>query len=369
MKRACFPLILALAAGCTAAVTSPPASEVAAISAPSAREAALAERPRNVILLIGDGMGSSHVTLASSLRGDDFAIGRMPVAALVTTHSAGTVVTDSAAAATAIASGVKTGNGMVGVGPDGRSHRTVLEAAEASGRSTGLVTTTGFWDATPAAFAAHVSDRGDALAIGLQMLRKGVEVIASNGSDKFGVGEIPPLARVVDMAGYELAGSAEEMELARGERVLAIFPSQVNDVDAPEAPLPSLAEAAIRRLARDPDGFFLMIEHEGIDTSSHTNSNDDLRASLISFDQAVANALAFAESRSDTLVIVTGDHETGGLQLVGGASPEVIGLRWGGTGHTAEALPLFASGPGAAAFAGMIDNTDIAKMLFVLLGE
>lgn len=324
--------------------------------------------PKNVILFIGDGMGVSHVTLARLLRGGEFQMGRMPVTGLYTSHSASSFVTDSAASATAIATGVKTTNRMVGVDPSGRAHATVLEKAEELGMATGLVTTASFWDATPASFAAHHTSRYDAPIIIEQMLSKGIELIAGGGLADFESGKLPQLDALAAGAGMVLVRPGEALPRGGDVRVLAVFQGQMNDVDFPEAPIPLLAEWAIGRLSADPDGFFLLVEHEGTDTSSHANENADLIRSLRSLDAAVGKALEFASRRGDTLVIVTADHETGSLELAEGPTPNETTLKWATKGHSGEALPLFAYGPGALRFTGMLDNTDIAKILFELLG-
>src|SRR5690606_5415362 len=140
--------------------------------------------PRGIVLVVGDGMGSAHFTLARLLRGADYRIGTMPEVGLVATHAVDTLVTDSAAAATAFATGVKTVKGAIGTDPSGAPVETVLEAAEARGLATGLVTTTVFVDATPAAFAAHAQSRAELGVIAQHMLSRGIEVIAGTGLER-----------------------------------------------------------------------------------------------------------------------------------------------------------------------------------------
>lgn len=323
---------------------------------------AAAQTPRNIILFIGDGMGPAHVTAAKFARGEKFQMGRFPVVGMVTTQAANVTVTDSAAAATAYATGTKTNYEWVSVDPSGQRLRTVLEMAERAGRATGLVTTAEFWDATPAAFAAHVKHRNQTLEITRQMLRSGVDLIVGGVKSIFGRDGIPSLEALADEAGFALVRTLADLESARGPNVLAVFPAQVRHGDFPEARLPDLARLAIDRLARDPDGFFLLVEHEGIDTSSHKNNTDDVRAGLISFDQAVGVGLEFAAGRRDTLVVVTGDHETGGLRIYETKSGRPR-LEWSTPEHTASVVPIFAIGPGSSSFGGFMDNTDVGKRL------
>lgn len=317
-------------------------------------------QPKNVILLIADGMGLAHITAAKQFRGDDFRIGTMPVVALVTNPSTDRYVTDSAAGATALATGRKTNYEMVSLDPvTGAPLETVLEVAEKAGKVTGLVTTADFWDATPAAFAAHAPNRNDA-SIMDQMVRSGVEVLAGTGLEKFGTEGRPSFEEFASKAGYTAIDTRAELDAARGPRLLASFAGPDRDLDAAEAPLPVLAQWAIDRLSGNSKGFFLMIEQEGTDSASHQNHSIDLGSALVSFDQAVGVALDFAAKRGDTLVLVTSDHETGGLR-VSETRKARFRLEWSTTDHTATMVPLFAFGPGSAAFAGVQDNTDVGR--------
>lgn len=317
--------------------------------------------PKNVILLVADGTGVAHMTFARQARAEQFRIGTMPVTGLATTQSADRNVTDSAAAATALATGFKTNYEMLGQDPAGNSLPTALEAAEKRGKATGLVTTSYFWDATPAAFAAHAGHRDDP-TIPAQMLGKGIEVIAGSGMQRLGKEPLPSFETLVTDSGYTAITAREQLEAAKGPRLLAVFPGQDRDMDVPDAPLPLLARWAIDRLDDDPDGFFLMIEHEGTDSASHQNHAVDLRRALISFDEAVGVALDFAKQRGDTLVVVTGDHETGGMRVSELKSGR-FRVEWSTGDHTGTAVPVFAFGPGSAAFAGFQDNTDVGKKL------
>jgi alkaline phosphatase len=326
--------------------------------------AAETRAPKNIILLIADGGGTAHFTVAKQRRGAEFNIGRMPVAGLVTTHSTERTVTDSASAASTIATGEKVPIGAVSLDAKGQPLLTVLEAAEQRGKVTGVVTTAYFWDATPSAFIAHAKERyEDAPEIIRQMLRSKAEVIIGAGLK--GISE-PKLAHVTADAkeqGWTMVTTRAELDKAPATgRLLGVFPEQPRDVENPDAPLPVLAKLAIDRLKGHPAGFFLMIENEGVDSSSHQNFVPDLNASLTSFDLSVGVALDFAAANGDTLVVVTADHETGGLRISETKSGRPR-LEWSTTDHTAGAVPVFAFGPGSATFAGFYDNTDLGKKL------
>jgi len=322
---------------------------------------AFAQSPKNVILLIGDGMGPSHFTAARLTRGAEFQIGRMKTIGLVTTSCADRAVTDSAAAATALATGFKTNYEAVGIDAEGASKPTVLETAEKSGKATGLVTTAYFYDATPAAFASHVKHRSQYAEIAAQMLASGAEIIVGSVLDNG-----PPVRELAKNAGFTIATTFADLDTSNAPHVLGAFRGQPRDLDFVEAPLPDLARSAIARLSRNPKGFFLLLEHEGTDSSSHQNNRIDADTALKSFDAAVGVALDFAEKSKDTLVIVTGDHETGGLRI----SETKLGrwrMEWSTGDHTAVAVPIFAFGPGASQFAGFQDNTDVGKKLLELV--
>lgn len=320
--------------------------------------------PKNIIFLVADGTGLGHYTLARSARGENFRIGTMPVVGVFTTHCADRAVTDSAAAATAFATGAKTNYEMLSVDPKTLAPlETVLEIAEKRGKATGLVTTSNFFDATPAAFAAHAKHRHDA-GVDVQMLRSGADVIAGSLLDDPGKEQSPDLLAIAKENGYTIIDTRAELDAApHGTKLLALFPWQERNMDFPEAPLAVLAKWAIDRVDDDPDGFFLLIEHEGTDSSSHQNNAADVRKALISFDEAVGVALDYAAKRNDTLVVVTGDHETGGLRVTDTAQLRRVRIEWSTAEHTGTMVPVFAYGPGSMNFGGILDNTDVGKKL------
>lgn len=332
--------------------------------------ATAAPQPKNVILLIADGMGPAHVTVTMNVRGEQFRMGTIPVVGLATTQCADRAVTDSAAGATALATGEKTNYETLSLDPKtGQPMVTVLERAETRGKATGLVTTAAFWDATPAAFAAHAKHRSERAEIARQIVTSGVDVIAGGGLQALVAIGLPPLAELAALGKYAGITTRAELDAVRASRVLAVFPSQERDLDHPDAPLPVLAAWAIDRLEDDPEGFFLVIEHEGTDSSSHQNQTQDVRKALTSFDEAVGVALDFARKRGDTLVVVTADHETGGLRLSETKQLARMRMEWSTTDHTATVVPVFAYGPGAAAFAGLQDNTDVGKKLLAAVAR
>lgn len=323
--------------------------------------------PRSIIFLIADGAGTAHFTVARMLRGADFQTGRLPYTGVVATSPLDdSIVTDSASAATAFATGVRVRYTALSMDAAGNRLPTALQAAEQLSKSTGLITTANFWDATPAAFAAHAPTRYETDLIVDQMLESGTEIIAGGGLARFGSEGRPTIDQVAGAAGYALARTAAELAAVKGDRVLAVFDTQPQEIDFPEVRLPVLTRWALDRLSPDPEGFFLVVEQEGTDGASHANHTQKFIDSMISFDEAVGIALDFAAARNDVLLIVAADHECGGLQIHREKGSEME-LVWATKAHTGEAVPVFAYGPGAEQFVGFMNGEDLGRKLIGLV--
>lgn len=320
-----------------------------------------ADKPKNVILLVGDGLGVAHVSAISLMREGNSRIGEMPVTGLVMTMSADRDVTDSAAGASAFATGKRINYEAVSVDAEGRPLTTVLELAEKRGRATGVITTSYFFDATPAAFVVHNVHRKRYREIVPAMFEGDVDLIVGS-AEEYGEDGVQVSSGFARKNGYTVATTLDGLRSATSSKVLGLFPQGYRARDFSEASLPDLTRIALDRLAQDPDGFFLMVEHEGIDGGSHENDQDVLRPSLVSFDDAVGIALDFAKRDGNTLVLVAGDHETGGLRISDGRSGK-FRLEWSTTGHTAAAVPVFAFGPGSEAFGGFQENYEVGRKL------
>lgn len=346
-----------------------------------------ARSPRNVILLIGDGMGYNQVLLArlKSVGIDGrLHMERMPVMGQTYTHSANNLVTDSAAAGTALASGIKTNDGMLGMAPDGTHYRTVLQAARARGMATGLVATSTITHATPAAFAAHVRSRDLQPAIAEHMLENKVDVLIGGGQRFFmprsqrgsSRRDNRDLIAEAQEAGYTYASTWAQLQAVEELPVLALLQRDALTTRPPEPTLAELTEKAIdlledrrRGLFVRRRGFFMMVEGSQIDWAGHDNDAVNNVWQMLHFDLAVKAAIDFALADRRTLVIVTSDHETGGLTIPGGRlDGSRLRVAWSTGGHTAEPVPVYALGPGAENFTGVYDNTDLSKKIAALMG-
>lgn len=336
-------------------------------------------RVANLVLLIGDGMGVGPLAAARlrafGLEGQ-FVLERLPVTGLVSVHPLGGVVPKSDSAATALATGVRTENGRIALTPDGIAHRTLLEAARDAGLATGLVTSSQIFDATPAAFAAHVARRGDREAILDQMTSAGVDLLCGGGVEAFvstaaggerGAGR-DRLAEA-RARGVTVATDLAALERAESLPLWGLFPGSTLG-EAPAHPtIGELAAIALDRLAAEADrrgaGFFLMIEEEGMDTAGHARDLERLAGAALRFDGAVERAARFAAARGDTLVVVLGDHSSGGVVVDQTSTADRLRVVWASGQHSGESVPLFAYGPRAAAarFAGARDNAEIGRRL------
>lgn len=340
-------------------------------------------RPRNIILLIGDGMGMNHIALARHR-----AVGsegrlymeRLGVFGLVRTRSADNPVTDSAAAATAMACGIKTRNGRIGISPDGVPYDSILERLSQKGWRTGLAATSSITHATPACFAAHDSKRGAEADIAVDLLDARVDILFGGGR-KYWVG--PPtgvrddgrnLIAEAAAAGYQVLYSRDQMPSLKPAPVLGLFADEGLTTFAPEPSLAQMTQTAIGLLSAPADEwfaprprFFLMVEGSQIDWAAHNNDADSCIRQLLLFDMAVKEAMDFACRNRHTLVIVTADHETGGLILKTSREKRIT-VSFASKDHTAADVPIYAFGPGSQRFAGLLDNTDIPKRIAELVG-
>lgn len=330
--------------------------------------------PPRIVLVIADGAGATYWA-AAHFAADALAVHRFPVAGLVDVQSASHRITDSAASATSYASGIQTYNGAIGVGPDTVPVPTVLELAARRGMSTGLVATARITHATPAAFAAHVPSRGMESEIARQIVEHDVTVVLGGGRTQFDPGTRPDS---VDLLGairrdHVYVESAAELQALGADTVEALFGLFARDHMPPAAErAPTLAEmtsAALAVLDRNPAGFFLMVEGSQPDWRGHDNAPLGLlTAEMLDVDQAVAVALTYRERHPETLIVVTGDHETGGLALQYD-SLGTLSAAYASGGHTATLIPLFAIGPGAERFGGISSNDRVGRMLIDAVGR
>ncbi len=337
---------------------------------------------KNVILMIGDGMSLTQITATRTIvLGADgkLHIERMPVTGFINHYEADEFVSGSAATATSLATGYKTNGGKIGMLPSGFPAYTILEAARDKGLSTGLVATTTITHATPASFGAHVASRDMEKEIAVHFIENGVDVILGGGKPMFKVqnSTMPDgrtdgrdLVQEALNLGYEYVESKDELASATGDRILGLFSDGIMLNSYPEPTIADMTVKALEVLNRNDKGFFLMVEGSQIDWGAHDNDLAYTIREQLHFDLAIKQAVDFAHSDGETLVVITADHETGGMAIVEGTHDESglpITIDWANGGHTGVPVPVFAYGPHAEEFMGWYDNTDIPKKIANIL--
>ena len=340
-------------------------------------------RVKNIILMVGDGMGLAQVTaLMLAENYDPINIERATVGGFVKTYSANNRVTDSAASGTTYASGEKTNNGYLSVRPDGSPMETILQKAEKAGLATGLVVTTNIQHATPGAFYAHNPDRNDYEGISLELLVSGVDV-AIGGGAKYMTDRKDKRDLVAELKtkGYTMTDNLAGLAGVSRGNAMAIYeggglPLVAKGRD-PEY-LPNATAKALEILTANTSGataggFFLMVEGSYIDSAGHSNDAEALMGEMRDFDKSVGIAFDYADRHPDTVVIVLADHETGGLTIPSGKEnfllPDSgVDFKWSTGGHTGTLIPMFAYGKHADTFGGVFNNIDVNHRMVELLG-
>ncbi len=343
--------------------------------------------PFSLILMIGDGMGFSHTQLARLVEfgeSGNLTMEQAPYRMEVETYSADDAETDSAAAATAMATGAKTNNGMLSITPNGTILETILEQVQKLDKATGIVATSNIQHATPAAFMAHVASRNSVTEITRQIVEESqVDVLLGGGSLYLSTSQL----ETMQSQGYSIVENRNDMLEANTSKILGLFADRFMDYEMERnyTLTPSIAEMtskSIEILSQDPDGFFLMVEGSRIDHAAHANDKVGTALDAIAFDEAVRVALDFVLSHDNCALVVTADHETGGLTIINNSLSSTlpadvlseedkrtlridrvqnVTVNWNTTYHSAANVPLFYFGPEITSMVNhsIIDNTDI----------
>ncbi len=334
---------------------------------------------KNIIFLIGDGMGLSQISATSLINNwEPLNMERATHIGLQKTYSANNRVTDSAASGTALATGVKTTNGTIGMDADKQPVASTREKAQAAGYATGVVATYSVTNATPASFVGHVESRYLEDRIAEQYVEQDIDLFIGGGTSFFqNRRDGRDLVSELEAEGYTVALDMAELEsITQGKVAALLAENAMPTIGAGRSKeyLPTATAKALEVLSNNSDkGFFVMIEGSQIDGGGHDNDMVKIYEELIDFDNAVKVAFDYADTHPGTLVVVTADHETGGLSIVSG-KPEFnlpdqgVNYEFGTTGHSATQIPIYAYGTGAEEFSGVMENTDIAKKMQRLLG-
>lgn len=330
-------------------------------------------KAKNVILLIGDGMGLAQTSAAFHFQDELPSFVRFQHIGLHQNEPTDAKITDSAAGATAFAIGKKSYNGAIGIDGDSVAHSTILELTANANWSTGVVATSSITHATPASFYAHVVSRNLHEAIAEELVDAPVSFFAGGGLEYFtnrkdGKKLLPELENKGFVIDTTALNPKEKLSIAKKYGYLLAADGMPKMQEGRGDFLPQATQMAIDHLSQDKDGFFLMVEGSQIDWGGHANDSDYIVEEMKDFDKAIKVALDFAEKDGNTLVIVTADHETGGYAL---SAAEIRKQRdykhikptFSTGGHTASLIPVYAYGPGAANFQGVYQNNDIFKKM------
>jgi alkaline phosphatase len=344
------------------------------------------DKPRNIIFIIGDGLGLSQISSAylhqtQQKPAESWNMGRFTHAGFVSTVAADNLITDSGAGATALSTGRKTYNGAVGVGTDTLPLPTVLELAAQAGKKTGMLVTCEVTHATPASFAAHRKDRDLVEDIALDLSRAPLDWLVGGGRNHFVARQDQRdlLYEMSEASGVLPVNTSPEVLSPRLRPIATPLIGLLWDGPAPsilQGRDPQLMSMLASRACRDLDrihrneqdsGFFLMIEGSQIDWGGHANDGDYVLTETLDLDRVVGAVLDYAQKDGQTLVVLTADHETGGMAINAGAQ-DGSNLKYAFTTkkHTPALVPVMSFGPGSERFSGWMDNTDIPKRMAAL---
>lgn len=329
-------------------------------------------KPKNIIFMVGDGMGAAQTYAGMVMNGNKLNLERVKICGFHKSYSADDIITDSAAGATAFSIGKKTKNGAIGVDANDKPQETILETAEKKGFNSGIVVTCSMEHATPASFYAHQPSRKMFEEIAADFVASEVDFIVGGGRRYFverkdGRNLIDELKK----KGYDIYESPSDVDKVDKLRSMVFIADEEPDsvLGTRGDVLVRSTKKALELLSTEEKPFFMVVEGSQIDWGGHANSASYITSEMIDFDKAIGEALDFAEKDGNTLVIVTADHETGGFAINGGSLEErKLETAFTTTHHTGVMIPVYAFGPGAEEFGGIYENTAIYDKMMELLG-
>ncbi len=329
-----------------------------------------AKNPRNVIFMIGDGMGLSQIYAGMVANGNKLNLERCTYSGFSKTYSANNFTTDSGAGGTALSSGIKTNNYMIGMTPDSIASESILEVAERNKLATGIVVACAVTHATPASFIAHQPNRNMNEEIAFDFLKTDIDVFIGGGKKYFL--ERSDNQNLIDKLkenNYNVAYTLDEVKAVKtGKLAGLLYEDQSPNMPERGNMLTEGTMAAIDILDNNKKGFFLMIEGSQIDWACHDNNADQTVKEILDFDKIIGKVLDFAEKDGNTLVIITADHETGGMTIpTGDIVKGEFNAIYTTKGHSGTPVPVFAFGPGAQNFRGFMENTSFKNKIANLL--
>lgn len=331
------------------------------------------KKVKNVILMIGDGMSLMHVYTAWSANRGKLWLENAQATGLSKTWAVKKLVTDSGSGGTSLATGVKTVYHAVGVGPDGKPLTSLVDVAKELGKDAGMAVTCRLWDATPCDFCCHNIDRDKEEELVGDYPTSGVDFVFGGGAQKFtNRKDGRDIFKELQKKGYHVSRTLDDFfAYDKNSRIFAV--PYDKDTPLPDERGDLLARASMKGISlmnRNKNGFFMMIEGSQLDDYGHFNQLDLLMKETLDFDQTVGEVMKWAAKDGETLVVVTADHETGGLTLVNGNKDEGrVECCFSTKDHSGAMVPVYAFGPGAENFTGIFENTDVFKKIKKLMTE
>ena len=313
-------------------------------------------KAKNVILVVGDGTGLNQITASRlAIGGPDhkLSIDQLPHQGISLTHSFDDIYTDSAAAATAWATGFKTKNKYLSINAEKKKLKTILEMLDSKGYLSGIVATSSVTHATPAAFYSHIDSRYKEIEIANQLVNSSVNISLGGGQEFFDLDELKKTHHLLTNK------EALKKNFITSKRIIGLFDKD-GIVRSPDKPSQrEMTDFALEQLKNNKcSGFFLMTEGSQIDWAAHDNNIVKMIEEFKDFDETIMDLINFVTEDQETLLIITADHETGGLKILNQKNGFAL-IQWGTGSHTSEPVGVYAYGPGAELFNGMMDNTDI----------
>ena len=327
------------------------------------------KKVKNIIFMIGDGMGLEQISAAWVCNGGKLNLDNFTNVGIQRTYSANKLVTDSAAAGTALATGHKTDNGMISMTPDTVAVKSLAEVAMEKGKRAGAAVTCRVNDATPAVFFSHTATRKNQEDIVEQMANSGVYFLSGGGTKFWRDREDgKDITEVVKAKGYSYVETKEDLMAVESGPVVALMDSYELKPSLDRGDILPASVTKALELLDNKKGFFLMVEGSMIDDGGHDNKAGHTMEEIFDFDKTIGLVLEWAAKDGETLVIVTGDHATGGMTLLSGdIDDKRIRVNFSTTGHNGIALPVFAWGPHSEDFVGIYENTELSDRIRALI--
>lgn len=331
------------------------------------------KKVKNVILMIGDGMSLMHVYTAWTANRGKLWLENAQATGLSKTWAVKKLVTDSGSGGTSLATGVKTVYHAVGVDPEGKPLTSLVDVAKELGKDAGMAVTCRLWDATPCDFCCHNIDRDKEEELVGDYPTSGVDFVFGGGAQKFtNRKDGRDIFKELQKKGYHVSRTLDDFfAYDKNSRIFAV--PYDKDTPLPDERGDLLARASMKGISlmnQNKNGFFMMIEGSQLDDYGHFNQLDLLMKETLDFDKTIGEVMKWAAKDGETLVVVTADHETGGLTLVNGNKDEGrVECCFSSKDHTGAMVPVYAFGPGAENFTGILENTDVFKKIKKLMTE